>query len=311
MLKNLQVICAKTESTYNTDSVPTGAANAMLVENPEWSFDSARLYERKPVRSSLAPLKPLYAGALMSLKFDVEIKGASGAGVAPEFGPLLTACGISETIVGATSVTYKPLSTVSTHKSLTFYIFQDGVRIIITGARGQVSGDSNIGEAGKLHFTFFGHFVSRTDVAMTSPTYSSIVSVPLIGIPFVTDSFSAVIRKLSWDLGNEIAKPGNIAAADGFAEIRIASRKLSGSFDPEQTLAATYNWVTKWQTGAAIALDSGLAGSVAGNRWKITMPAVTYTELGNADQSGILTHDLKFQGLETAATDDEMSLAFS
>lgn len=310
MLKNLQVILAKTEVTYNTDPTPTGGANAILVENPSWSFDSARLYERKPIRSSLAPLKPLYAGALVSLKFEVEIKGASAAGTAPEFGPLLTACAMAETIVGGVSVTYKPTSPTANHKSLTFYVYQDGVLVKITGARGKVSCSHKLGEAGRLTFEFIGHFVSRTDVSIASPTYSSIVPVPLIGIPFVVDSYSGVINKLDWDLGNEIAKPGSIAASDGFAEIRIISRKTMGSFDPEQVLAATYNFVTKWNTGAAVALDSGLCGSVAGNKWKVTFPAVTSTEIGNADRDGILTHDVKFMAAESSG-DDELSFAFT
>lgn len=310
MLSNLEVILVKTESVYNTDPTPSAAANAILVEKPEWSFDSARLYQRNPVRASLAPLKPLYAGALVSLKFEVEIKGSGAAGTAPELGPLLTACGMSETIVAVTSVTYKPLSTASTHKSVTIWIYQDGRLLKITGCRGMVSGSSNLGEAGKLTFTFVGHFSSNTDTAMVTPTYLSTVPVPLINIPFVVDSYSAVITKLDWDLGIELAKPGNIAAADGFGEIRIADRKVSGSFDPEQAVKATYDWINKWQTGAAVALDSGICGTVAGNKWKITMPAVTYIEVGNGDKSGILTHDIKFQAMEST-TDDELSFAFT
>lgn len=311
MLRRLMPVLAKTESVYNTDPVPVAGTNAVLMENPQWSFDSARLYERTPLRASLAPLKPLYAGTLMSLKFDVEIKGSGTAGTAPEIGPLLTACGMSETIVAVTSVTYKPSSTVSTHKSITFHIYQDGTRTVMTGARGQVSGVNMVGESGKMSFTFIGHFVSRTDVAIVTPTYNTQVPVPLIGVPFLVDSYAAIIRKLDWDLGNEIAKPGNIAATDGFGEIRIGSRKLSGSLDPEQVLAATYNFVTKWTSGAAVTLDSGLVGTVAGNRWKITMPAVTYTEVAQAEESGLLTHDLKFQGLETAALDDDISIVFT
>lgn len=310
MLRRLMPILGKTEVTYNTDPVPVAGTNAILMENPQWSFDSARLYERTPLRASLAPLKPLYAGTLMSLKFDVEIKGSGTAGTAPEIGPLLTACGMSETVVASTSVTYKPSSTVSTHKSITFYVYQDGVRVNMTGTRGQVSGVNMVGESGKMSFTFIGHFVSRTDVALVTPTYSAQVPVPLIGIPFLVDSYSAIIRKIDWDLGNEIAKIGNIAATDGYGEIRINSRKLGGSLDPEQVLAATYNFVTKWNTGAAVTLDTGLVGSVAGNRWKITMPAVTYTEVGQGEEAGVLTHDLKFQGLESAG-DDDLSIVFT
>lgn len=311
MLKNLMVILAKTESVYNTDPTPTAGANSILVENPDWSFDSARLYERKPVRSSLAPLKPLYAGALMSIKFDVEIKGSGAAGTAPELGPLLTACGMSETVVAVTSVAYKPLSNASAHKSLTMWVYQDGRLIKVTGCRGQVSGANNLGECGKLSFVFVGHFASNTDTSIVTPTYLTTVPVPLIGIPFVVDSLNAVITKLAWDLGNELAKPGNMAAADGFGEVRISGRKTVVSFDPEQAVKATYDWINKWQTGAAVALDSGLVGGSAGNRFKLTMPAITYVEIGNGDKSGILTHEIKAQAMETVAGDDELALTFT
>ena len=310
MLKNLQVLLLKVESTYNTDSTPTGGTNAVLVENLSWSFANSRMAERMPIRSSLAPVKPIYAGTLVTIKFDAEIKGSGTAGTAPEIGPALTCCGMSETVVAVTSVTYKPSSTVSTHKSATIYLYQDGTVIKVTGCRGKVSGSHEVGSFGKLSFEFTGHFVSRTDASIATPTYSSQVPVPLINVPFSIDSYSAVVRKISWDLGNEIATPGSLSASDGYGEVRIAKRKLTGSFDPEAVLAATYNFVTKWTSGAAMALDTGLVGSVAGNRWKLTAPAVTYTEIGNGDTDGILTHDVKFIGAESTS-DDDCSLAFT
>ena len=307
MLKTRSVLLAKAESTYNTDAVPVVGTNAILVENLAISYE-ARRAERSPVRPSLAKLKSLYAGALVSLSFDVEIKGSGAAGTAPELGVLLLGCGCAETIVPATSVTYKPAS--SSHSSLTFYVFEDGLRYIITGARGAPTGSLQTAQVGKLSFTFVGHFSGPTDVAVPTPTYNSAVPPVVINAPFTIDSYAAVISKIDFDLGNEVAKPDNIAATDGYGQITITGRAVTGSIDPEATLVATYDWVTKWKSSAGYALTSGLIGSVAGNRYTLTMPAVVYTELGAGDREGILTREIGFSATESTG-DDEFSLVFT
>jgi hypothetical protein len=53
----------------------------------------------------------VYAGTLISVSGKCEIKGSGAAGTAPEIAPLLRGAAWSETVVGGTSVTYKPTST--------------------------------------------------------------------------------------------------------------------------------------------------------------------------------------------------------
>lgn len=309
MLNHRSIILLKEEVTYNTDPVPTGAANAVLVENLSWSFSDSRLYERAPVRTSQGKVKPLYAGTLIQIKFDVENKGSTGAGVVPEFGAALRSCGLGETIIAITSVTYKPAS--SAHKSCTIYLHRDGKLIKVTGCRGQLSGTVEVGAAGKLSFTFIGHFVSETSVALPTPTYLSITPPMAIGAAALIDGRTPVTTKFDFDLGLELTRPGNIVAADGYGEIQIVSRKVMGGYDDEDALIASYDWVSKWQTGAAISIATGVIGSVAGNRYQITFPAATFTEIAPGDKSGIATRDLKFHAAETATGDDEFSLAYT
>lgn len=309
MLNHRSIILLKEEVTYNVDPTPTGAANAVLVENLSWSFVESRLYERQPTRTSQGKVKPLYGGTLIQIKFDAEIKGSGAAGTAPEIAAALRSCGLAETIVASTSVTYKPAS--SAHKSCTIYLYRDGKRIVATGCRGQLSGVLEVGAAGKLSFTFTGHFVAETDQALVTPTYSSQVPPVLIGAPFVFDSATPALTKLDFDLGIELARPGDITKSDGYGEVQITSRKVMGGFDWEDVLVATYNFVSKWQTGAAVNLTSGVVGGTAGNRYQVTFPAATYTELAPGDKSGIATRDLKFHAAETATGDDEISLSFT
>lgn len=308
MLKTRAVLLAKVESTYNIDSVPVAGTDAMLVENLSFAYEGARMAERMPVRASLGKVKPIFAGTLGQLTFDVEIKGSGAAGTAPELGPLLKGCGFSETIVASTSVTYKHAS--SGHSSLTFYFYEDGLRYIMTGTRGAVTLGLATGATGKLSFTFTGHIANPTDTALATATYNATVPAPVIAGAFSMDSYSAIISKLDCDWGIEVGKPDNLSASDGYGQIQITGRNVTGSVDPEATLVAAYDWVTKWKSSASYALTTGTIGATAGNRYAVTMPAVAYQEVSAGDREGILTREIKFAAVESIG-DDEVSLAFT
>lgn len=309
LLKNRSVLLFKAEVTYRTDPVPTAAANAVLVENLSVKPANARMYQRMPVRTAFAKLKPIYAGHLMEISFDVEVKGSGAAGTAPEIGPLLRACGFGETISAGVSVTYKPAS--ASIISGTFYAFHDGKRHIITGARcTALAGVINVGEAMKLSMTFVGHHVSETDVALATPTYSSVVPPVVLSGGFSWDSYSGIFTKLDFDMGLATAIPADINQADGYGEIQITGRNLTGKLDLEDVLVATYDFLTKWKNSTAMNFTTGVIGT-AGNRWQLSMPAATITEQMPAEKDGgILVRELSFQAAESSG-DDELSLAFS
>jgi hypothetical protein len=309
MLDKRAVLLSKDEVTYNTDSVPVAGTDAILIEDLAWSFASARMYQQNPVRASLGKLKPLYAGTLISVSGKCEIKGSGSAGVAPEIAPLLRASGWAETIVGGTSATYKPVSVQTSHKSESMYFFDDGLRLILTGARGKCSFDLQVGKAAMAAFEFTGHFVSITDQALPAATYDSPVPPMLLSVPFAIGGYSAIISKLAFDLGVELSIPENIAAADGYGEIQITGRNPTGSFNPLRVAISAQNFIDKWQTRVAAALDTGVIGT-AGNRLQVTMPAVTYTEAARGNQNNVGTYEMKFAAAESAG-DDEISLVFT
>src|SRR5436190_14700577 len=107
-----QAIFAKIETTYGTYNAPAGA-DAMQVANLQVNPASdLRWIDRTIIRGSLNPDKGVYGGALFEVSFDMELKGSGTAGTAPKLGAMLRACAMAETIVGGTSVTYKPTSHV-------------------------------------------------------------------------------------------------------------------------------------------------------------------------------------------------------
>jgi len=155
MLVNREVLLAKIETTYNRDPAPVAGTDAVLAEALAWSNAGLKMVERPALRANIGKLKSLYAGSMMALSITCEMKGSGAAGTAPEIGPLLRACGCSETISGGVSVTYKPVSTG--HESVTLYLYQDGTRLKLTGCRGNAEFSLSAGGKPMITFNLTGH----------------------------------------------------------------------------------------------------------------------------------------------------------
>lgn len=308
MLVNREVILAGIESSYNSDPTLIPGTHSILVEEPSWANEGLRMVERAPVRANIGMLQHIYAGRLETLTFNVEVKGSGSAGTAPELGPLLRMCGMGETVVPSTSVAYSPASTG--HESGYIYYYQDGTLRKLGGCRGNVSGALETGDVGKLSFTITGHPVAPTDTSIVTPSYDSTVPQALVGVPFDIGGYSAVINALNFDLANTVAFPPDISAANGYGEIRITRRDVNGSFDPENVLVATNDYMGDFIAGNTMALDTGVIGGTAGNRWRVQMPVVYYRDVSPADREGVRTLDIPFGATESSG-DDEITITFT
>ena len=303
-----KLLLAKIESTYNVDPTPTPASDAVLVEDLTWANEGLKMIERPAARPSAGSLQQIYGGRLVTVSFNCEVKGSGAAGTAPEIGQLLRACGLGETIVASTSVTYAPVSTG--YESVTMYVYEDGKRIIVSGCRGNVSFTMAAGDKVMAAFTMTGHVAAQTDVALPSPTFDSTTPEPYIGGAFTIDSYSAIISALNFDLGNSVSNPESVSGADGYGEVYITMRDVNGSIDPLDELVATEDYIGNFTAGSTMALASGAIGATAGNILNITMPAVYYRDASSADRDGLASLDLPF-GAAESTTDDEVSIAFT
>jgi hypothetical protein len=281
-----EVLLAKTETTYNTDSVPTAGSNAILIRNVDMRSEGLRMNDRAAVRAGLGKLQEIYGGSLKRITFECEVKGSGAAGTAPEIAPLLRACGLGETLVVSTSATYNPSD--SAHESCTIYWYEGGRnRHILTGCRGTFSIRVEAGGLILMSFEFVGHYATPTDQAQPAPTYNSTTPRAAVGMAIAINGVTAIIAKsLDWNLTNTIAMPGSISAADGYGELIITERDIRGSIVVESELNATINIDQLLTAGTKFATTSGSLGS-AGNIVTITSPAasayVTDTEPGEAD----------------------------
>lgn len=300
-----ELILIKIETTQGTDAVPTAALDAVLVEDIGWSYAGARMVERNPVKGTLGKFQSIFAGTLMEMTFKAEIKGSGVLGTPPEIGPALRACGIDETIVASTSVSYSPVSTGQ--ESVTIYYFEDGARYDILGCMGNPNVNLPVGEIGMVEFTFTGHVVGPTDVALPTGTFDAINPAPVIAGAFSAIGFSAVINALSMDLGNEISTPADFNAADGYSNVFIADNDPAGSFDPEAPLLlATKDFHAEWRAGTNGSIETGTIGP-ATERYALTMPTSYYRELGPGDRDGLRAYEI---GYAAAGDDAAFTLFF-
>lgn len=308
MLVKKQVILAKPEVTYNVDPVPVAATDALKIENLSHGPANQLMVEQNPVKNTLSKDKSLFGTTLWQVSGEVNLKGSGSAGVAPEYGPLLRACGLGETIVAITSVTYAPVS--ESLESATIYIYEDGKLYKITGCVGNASNAGEAGSTGKLSFSLTGHKSAITDDALVSPTLDATEAPIIKSAGFTIDSYAAAISALNFDLGNEISMPKDINSADGFGTIQIIGRDINGTIDPEDTLLATNDFISDWENGTEMALTTGVIGGTAGNRFQISMPAVSYRDASLGDREGIRTMEMPF-GAHEVSGDDGISIVFT
>jgi hypothetical protein len=310
LLSRKRLILAKAEATYGTDSTPAGT-DAVLVRNLEITPLSGDLVSRDLVRPYLGNYDQLIAKTSVEISFEVELAGSGTAGIAPRYGSILKACGMSETIVPITSpsVTYAPVSTA--FSSVTIYFNVDGVLHKLTGCRGDMSMSCAVGQIPTLKFNMMGVYNSPTDTAQPSVTYS-FQATPIVfrqgnttGFSFF--SYSGVLQSVEFNMANSLVYRELVG---GTKETLITDRMPAGTVQIEAPTIAQKDFWT-----AALGSSTGnltfLHGTTAGNRVTFTAPQVDILNPTYQDQDSVQMLNVPYVALPTTAGNDETSLVFT
>lgn len=307
-LTRKRLIQVKKESTYGTDSTPVGT-DALLVRNLEITPVEADVVSRDLIRNYLGNSPQLLANTRVSITFQVEMAGSGTAGTAPRYGSILQACGLSETIVASTSVTYAPVS--SAFSSATIYFNNDGIRHIMTGCRGTFTLNAEVGQIPTIAFTMIGIYNAPTDTALPTTTYSAQAS-PLIfkqgntsGFQFF--SYAGCLQSVSLDIANETVYRELVGCTK---EVQITNRAPNGTVMIEAVSLATKDFFGIAQTETTGNLTF-LHGTTAGNRVTLLSGQCDISKPTYEDQDGIQMLNIPYVALPTTAGNDELSLAFT
>ena len=297
-----RAILAKIEVTEGTDPTPTGAANAILCSNITVKPVAGSTVDRPLAFPSFGATPKVHINKNVTVQLDVEFSGAGAAGTAPAYGPLLRACGLSETLTALTSAVYAPISTGQ--ESCTIYANESGTLHKLTGARGTVSLIFAKNDVPHLRFSMTGRWNVPTAVALPSLTTTAWIDpleVGKVNTPtFTLDGYSGVLENLQIDLGNNVVyrnRPGS-------ESVRITGRTGAGQISVEAPALGTKDFFAIAIANTQIAL-SLMHGTVAGNIVQIDAPKLQLLQPDYQDVDGIRILQANFQ-LNRNSGDDEL-----
>lgn len=266
-----KVLMIKPEVTYGTDSVPTGAANAILATDFRLMAMEGQDVSREVEMPWMGPQGTIAAGLHSKISFKVELKGSGTAGTAPAYGPLLRACGMSEVIVATTSVTYARVSTAIS--SVSIYFDWGGTRYVMLGARGTVVERMTAQGIVYLEFTFTGVYTAPATQVPATPTFGTqLTLMPRVASRANTPVFTIggtahVLRAFSFDFGSQV-EPRLLVNEE---EIIIVDSAEKAEFTIEAVALATLNPFALAGSGATVALVL-THGTAAGNIVTLNLP---------------------------------------
>ena len=294
---------------YGTDPSPDGA-DAVLVRDLNITPQQSDVVSRDLIRPYLGASEQLLANTRVECTFSVELAGSGTAGTAPQYGKALLACGLSETIVAATSVTYAPVS--ESFDSITIHYNVDGVRHKVTGCRGTFVINANVGEIPTIDFTFTGIYNAPDDSALPTATYAN-QATPLIFKSGNTDTFellsySGCLQSVSFDIGNTLVYRDLIGCTK---QVLLTDRAASGTVVLEAVPIATKDYFAAALTDGSLGNLTFQHGTSAGNIVDFASTKVDIGDISYSDQDGIAMLNIPYVATPSTSGDDEFSLVYT
>jgi hypothetical protein len=286
-----KAILAKLETIYGADALPTGAANAMQVNN----FRPEPLLGQDVSRDLLLPYMGhqgvILTGNYGRVAFDVEIAGAGAAGTVPAYGVLLRACGMAETVEAGVEVIYNPVS--AGHEACSIYYIMDGIRHVLLGARGTFTLSMTPQQIPRFSFTLTGLLGTISDQGMPAVDLSDFIKpVPVskANTTFRLHGHAGACEGFSIDLANDVQQ--RLLIND--ESMKIVDRLMTGQATMEAVALETINWFAIAQThttGALTAQHGVTAGNIVGfgaSRVQIGRPSYQENQKIIANQLGLM-----------------------
>jgi hypothetical protein len=309
LLTRKRLILIETEGTYGTDPTPTGS-DAVLVRDLNIVPLQSDVVSRDLVRPYLGASEQLLANTRVECTFSVELAGSGTAGTAPQYGKALQACGLSETVVASTSVTYAPVS--SAFSSVTIYYNIDGVLHKVTGARGTFTLSGAVGEIPQINFTFTGIYNAPTDTALPSVTYANQATPRVFKNGNTTDfqllSYVGCLQSVEFDLGNTLVYRELISCNK---EVLITDRASTGTVVIEAPTIAAKDYFTAALSDGTLGNLLFQHGQTAGNIVDFASTRVDIGDPSYTDQDGIHMLSVPVTFVPSTAGNNEFSLVYT
>jgi len=309
-------LLAKIQPTAGTDPDPDGSNS---IETSDLTFNpyGGPTADFNQDRLTLGASKQINTSPENTASFNVQFSGSGTVGTPPAYGPLLRACGLSETIDAGVSVTYAPVSTG--FEMVALYV----MRVIsstvqfrhpMLDVKGNVTINATARELPQFQFdNFTGLYVRPTrQTTLITPDLSSFNdALPFTkgNTPtFTWDSHSFCVNAFSFNLGNVISRTDE----PGCQETNIEDRDPSGSITVKATDPDTKDVYALIEShlGENLTAVSLQHGTTAGNIMTISLPKIQPRGISEQNVNGELYYQIDFAALPDSG-DDEFELALT
>jgi hypothetical protein len=293
------LLLAKIEVTKGLDPVPVPADNAIRIISavPAVTIDNI---ERPIVKPTMGQLAHLMGKRMIVLTIELELRGSGAAGTAPDYGVLLRACGLDETIVVSTSVAYDPLT--ASLESVTIYWYEDGLLWKLKGS------------VGDLAITYAMNSQTRATITMSAP-YEDPTTVAKPGgevyqtTPPIVASAADVISEAAGEIkvgAFDLALANDVQEhyTSNQHEFTVAERQPTFKLTKD-SVSTIVDW-TALAAGTDVALSAVVDGG-AGNKITITGDYGRRKTIAGGTRAERFTRDIEY-GLYESAGDDQLQL---
>ena len=203
----------KIEGAYGVDATPTGAANAIVARDVEFTPMELEYADRDIAQSYLGHQDQIVVTAKAKIAFAVEMAGSGTAGVAPAWGPLVRSCAMSETSLVAA---HAGTATAGAGSTITLGVGASAVDDAYRGMRIRLTAGTGSGQA---------RVVASYDGATKVATVSEAWTTP----PDVTSGYSIDAQTVYLPISTSMEAATGYFNLDGKKHVLLGTRS-SGSF---------------------------------------------------------------------------------
>jgi hypothetical protein len=322
-LKNKQLILVGVETVYNSGSALT-TANAVQTGDVNITPLAGDSVQRNIIKPFFGNNQSIMVTQYATIDFEVELAGSGTAGTAPQFDSLLVACGFFGATVSSTYL-YIPHTLSKVDESLTsatIYFQRDGIKHVLTGARGTVSFDMTVKTLPKMKFTMTGLLGAITDTPLDSTGVSFTHKAPVaisshntsILLTHNTVGFVPIMESFTLDMANDV----KYRALVGSESVVISDRKPKGNIKIEAPALTTgvagkfrdFFDIAKKSTLGTLSITHGLdTGNIIKIESATSGLGIEAPKYG--DNDGVVMLDMGLTFIPTPAGNDEIKLIFS
>lgn len=312
-------LLAKIQPDPNVDPTPDGT-NAIETSDLSITPYQGNTVSTNVDRLTLGASKQINTSPQNELSFNVQFAGSGGAtpDVPAGYGPLLRACGLSETIdstAGSEKVTYAPISTGFEELALYFLrVVSDTVQLRhpTLNVKGNLQINATSEQLPQFQFdNFLGLYVrpTRQTALITPDTTTFKDSIPFTkgNTPTLTiDGYQGCVNSWTFNLGNTISR----ADEPGCTNTLIEDREPTGTIVLKATDPDTKDFYQMIESHVnvstvAIALQHG---DTANQILEVNLPQIQPTGISEQEVRGELYYEISYTALPTDAGDDEFEL---